>query len=72
MYLCTVKKEEIINVLVQLGTIFEAVATSNVWHDYQCGLTKEEWDNFQLLIKKEQQHNPWFTQKNIKAALKGL
>lgn len=72
MYLCTVKKEEIINVLIQLGTIFEAVATSNEWHDYQCGLTKEEWDNFQLLIKKEQQHNPWFTQKNIKAALKGL
>jgi hypothetical protein len=67
-----VKKEEIINVLVQLGTIFNAVASNDKWRDYNCGLTEIEWDSLQLMIKKEKQHNPWFTEKNIKSSMKGL
>jgi hypothetical protein len=67
-----VKKEEIIKVLVQLGTIFNAVASKDEWRDYDCGLTQNEWDSLQLMIKKEKQHNPWFTEKNIKSSMKGL
>lgn len=66
------KKEEIIKVLVQLGTIFNAVASKDEWRDYDCGLTQNEWDSLQLMIKKEKQHNPWFTEKNIKSSMKGL
>lgn len=66
------KKEEIIKVLVQLGTIFNAVASNDEWRDYDCGLTENEWDSLQLMIKKEKQHNPWFTEKNIKSSMKGL
>jgi hypothetical protein len=67
-----VKKEEIIKVLVQLGTIFNAVASNDEWRDYDCGLTENEWESLQLMIKKEKQHNPWFTEKNIKSSIKGL
>lgn len=72
MYLCAVKKEEIINVLAQLGAIFNTVSSNTNWSNYDCGITKIEFEDFQLFIKKEQQHNPWFTEKNIKSALKGL
>lgn len=66
------KKEEIIKVLVQLGTIFKAIASEEKWRDYDCGLTENEWDSLQLMIKKEKQFNPWFTEKNIKSSMKGL
>lgn len=66
------KKETIIDVLLQLGKLFRALGNEQSWDGFTTGLTEDEYAQLQRLIVKEQILNPWFTKNSVAHALKSL
>lgn len=62
----------ITGILARLGNLFTLLAEGQSWPGFSSGLTEEEYDSLQLLIRKEQIHNPWFTETSIRFALGSL
>lgn len=71
-YLCSVKKEAILQVFEQLRQALLAVNEQDKWPGYACGLTQEEFEKFRGMMGREVVHNPWFTLPNVQSALKGI
>lgn len=66
------KKEDIKNCFVQLGLILSHFTEKTPWKDFNCGLTKDEYDSFNDLILKSKIKNPWFTEDNIRKSISGI
>ena len=66
------KKEEIANSFVQLGVILNHFTKNAPWKDYSCGLTQDEYNSFNELIARTKNHNPWFTEDNVRKSIAGI
>lgn len=71
-YFCTVKREEIISIFSQLRKSLLSITENVGWKGYSSGITEEEYNQLIALIKKEKQFNPWFTEENMLASIKGI
>lgn len=67
-----VKREEIISVFNQLRKSLLSVSENSGWKGYSSGITEEEYEQLIALIRKEKQFNPWFTEENMFASVKGI
>jgi hypothetical protein len=72
LYLCFVEKNELIKAFVCLGKIFRLLGDNEAWPGYGPGVSEDEYNQLQAVIRKEQQLNPWFTESSVRSALKGL
>ena len=66
------KREQLIQVFVQLRNALIAILEQEKWVDYSCGLTEEEFLAFKKQINQEVIHNPWFTPGHVKSSLNGI
>jgi len=71
-YLCKVKKEELIQAFSQLGNIMRLHGASCSWPGFTCGITAEEYEEFEIAIQRQQHHNGWFTEKSVRSSLLNL
>jgi hypothetical protein len=62
--------EQRISAFVQLGKTMSALSSNEPWPGFDCGLTLEEFTDFQQLIHSSVHHNGWFTQESIALALR--
>jgi hypothetical protein len=67
-----VKREELIKGFAQLGNLMFALGKNEPWKDYSIGLTEEEYADLNTLIVRQKQFNGWFTEDNVRQALKAL
>lgn len=66
------KRQEIITGLDQLAKIMRSLGEKRSWQDFSLGLTKEEYEELNQLVIKQKQLNGWFTEENVRLALKAL
>ncbi len=66
------KREQLIQVFVQLRNTLISITEQDNWADYSCGLTEEEFVAFKKQINQEVIHNPWFTPSHVESSLKGI
>jgi hypothetical protein len=67
-----VKREEIISVFSQLRKSLLSIGENVGWKGYSSGITEDEYNQLIELIKREKQFNPWFTEENMRASIKGI
>lgn len=65
-------REEIIKGIDQLAAVMRYLGDDKRWEDYSLGLTEEEFQELNELIKKQKQFNGWFIEENVRSALKAL
>lgn len=56
----------------QLGKTLKHFAVDSQWENYQSGLTKEEFNHFNQVIKSVNRHNGWFTENNVRLAIEAI
>lgn len=61
-----------IDTFVQLGSLFRMFGQDKPWEGYHSGLSKEEYNAFQLCIQQAHAWNGWFTQANVRKQLSEL
>lgn len=61
-----------VKVFSQLGKILCSYSVDQEWPGYKLGLSKEEYDRFNKIIKKAKQHNGWFDEYNVRHAVASL
>jgi len=71
-YLCVMNIEERKNAFVQLGKVLSNFADKNLWQSHSCGLTKEEWEDFETVVVKAKVLNPWFVEDQVRKAIGGI
>ena len=57
-------------IFIQLGKFFSFVVKSKSWPGYVCGVSEDEFDNFNSVIQKAILKNQWFTKEMIHFSLK--
>jgi hypothetical protein len=65
-------RKELINAFSLLGNIFKAIAEQEEYPGTSIGLTASEYTQFEEAISKARLYNAWFTEGNVRKALKGL
>lgn len=63
----TVKQR--ISVFSQLGRILNEFRIEQDWKGFETGLSQEEFENFNKLIKSVKQFNGWFIEENVRHAI---
>lgn len=66
------KQENTITAFIQLGNLFRALGSNEVWKDYSIGVTENEYLELNQLIAKEKFLNPWFVEDEVRNALVSL
>ncbi len=61
-----------VKVFSQLGKILSSYAVSQDWPGYKLGLSQNEYDKLNKIIKKAKQHNGWFDETNVRHAFGSL
>lgn len=64
--------EERKNAFVQLGKVLENFTEKSDWKGHSCGLTQEEFEEFETAILRAKVLNPWFTEDQVRKALGGI
>jgi hypothetical protein len=67
-----VERDKIIKGFDQLSNLMRSLGENAPWKDYSIGITQEEYDELNDLIVRQKQFNGWFTQENVRIALKAL
>ena len=65
-------QSEIINLLHEVGNVFNAVAQQTPYSKTQLVINEDEFLNFEASIISIERHNPWFTSQNTRSALGGI
>ena len=63
---------ERVKAFVQLGKVLQNFVQEKPWVDYSCGLTEEEYNSVNSVIKKAFQHNGWFSENNVRQSIDGI
>ncbi len=66
------KQETILNALANLGKLFAALGNNEAWNGYETGITADEYASLNTLIGREHFYNGWFTEENVRKALRSL
>ncbi len=64
--------EERKNAFVQLGNVLSNFTNKNHWESHACGLTKEEFEDFETTIVRAKVLNPWFQEDQVRKAIGGI
>ena len=72
IYLCLMNIKERKSAFVQLGNILSNFTENKAWKNHSCGLTKDEYADFNELILKSKIHNGWFTEENVRKSIEGI
>jgi len=67
-----VKQEVIIKGFVQLGKLMVSLGEERDWKDFNLGVTKEEYEQLQLVVNRQIAYNGWFTKENVQQSLFAL
>jgi hypothetical protein len=67
-----VLREKIIKGIDQLSAVMRSLGESKSWEDYSLGLTEQEYEDLNDLIRKQKQFNGWFTEDMVRTAMKAL
>jgi len=59
------KLQQRIKSAVQLGKVLSAIGSNQPWTDFTLGITAEEYQTLQELVKRVRHHNGWFTEKEV-------
>lgn len=65
-------RQEIIKGFDLLSGLMRSLGENLTWKDYSIGITQEEYDELNVLIKKQKQLNGWFTEQSVRDSLKAL
>ena len=71
-YICTVKKESLIEAFVQLGVVMRHFGLSRPWKNFELGITEAEFDRFSVVVASVRHHNGWFSEDMVRKALLNL
>tara|TARA_B110000046_G_scaffold185938_1_gene230615 strand:+ start:10012 stop:11094 length:1083 start_codon:yes stop_codon:yes gene_type:complete len=71
-YICTVKKESLLEAFVQLGVVMRHFGLSRPWKNFELGITEAEFDHFNELIGYVKHNNGWFSEDMVRKALFNL
>jgi hypothetical protein len=52
-----------------MGKIMSALGASKAWPGYDCGLSKEEYENLEAIIHAQKHRNGWFTETEVRRSL---
>ena len=66
------KQEVIIKGFVQLGKLMVSLGEGLDWKDFNLGVTKEEYEQMQLVVNRQIAYNGWFTKENVQQSLFAL
>ncbi len=66
----TMSREQQIATFSQLGQLLLHFGNAEPWPGYACGLSTDEYQQFDQLIIKHHHSNGWFTESNIRFALR--
>ena len=66
------KQEVIIKGFVQLGKLMVSLGEGLDWKDFNLGVTKEEYEQLQLVVNRQIAYNGWFTKENVQQSLFAL
>ena len=66
------ERQNIIGDFAKLGELFFDLSAEREWRGFESGVTAEEYEELNYLIKREKSHNGWFTEANVRKALGGL
>lgn len=61
-----------ISAFVQLGQIFEHIGNNNSWSGLALGITEDEFEKLEQIIKRQSVLNGWFTESNVRKSLAAL
>lgn len=64
--------EERKNAFVQLGKVLSNFISKGEWESYSCGLTQEEFEEFETAIVRAKVLNPWFVDDQVRKAIRGI
>lgn len=68
----TLSRDQKIEVFGKLGEILGLFADNKPWSGYELGINEDEYARFESRINRAELLNPWFTESNIRLALKSL
>lgn len=66
------KLKERVKAFIQLGKVLQNFVQEKPWIDYSCGLTEEEYNSINEVIKKAFHHNGWFSEHNVRQSIEGI
>lgn len=66
------KLEQRINAFVQLGKFLEEFSEKKEWKDYSNGVSQNDFNELNGCIEKLHHYNGWFTEENVRKAIKGI
>ncbi len=61
-------RTEIISAFAGLGQVIKCLGNSEVWPGYKVGVTEEEYNQLDGLVKAVKASNQWFTEDNVRKA----
>lgn len=64
--------EERIQAFSQLGKVLSFFTTKQSWPGYDCGLTEEEFNDFNNLISSVHHFNGWFVEENVRQSIEAI
>src|SRR5690606_17731931 len=64
--------EERIQAFSQLGKVLSFFTTKQSWQGYDCGLTEEEFNEFNHLIASVHHFNGWFIEENVRQSIEAI
>ncbi len=64
-------KEKIITAFDGLGKVFLAIGNQKEWSGYELGVTREEYEKLQVLVRRQFHLNGWFTEEAVLHVFKG-
>lgn len=64
--------QERLSAFIQLGKTLSYFNTEQKWTSFECGLSEEEFNQFNNVIKNVYQTNGWFTETNVRYALSSI
>jgi hypothetical protein len=67
-----VKQEVIIKGFVQLGKLMVSLGEERDWQDFNLGVTKNEYEQLQVVVNRQIAYNGWFTKESVQQSLLAL
>ena len=66
------KQEAIIKGFLQLGKLMVSLGEEREWQDFNLGVTKNEYEQLQLVVSRQIAYNGWFTKESVQQSLLAL
>jgi hypothetical protein len=66
-----IKREELISAFDKLGKVMFTIGNGSVWSGYELGVTQNEYERLQALVKRQFHLNGWYTESAVLHVFRG-